>query len=263
MSASARLDAELLLGHVLRKSRVQLYSAGAETVRPESAALFVNLVHKRREGRPVAQLVGAREFWSLDFTVTADTLIPRPETELLVECALTHIATNQPAAVLDLGTGCGAAALAIAHERPNIHITATDRSEAALAVAQYNAHALNMARVQFKLGDWFDAVPGKKFSTIVANPPYLTDMEYMVREFELKHEPEMALRGGTDGLTAIRKILGQAPDHLFPSGWLAIEHGYRQGPAVAELFEKVGFTSVFAYRDIQGHPRVTEGKLTG
>jgi len=263
MSASARLDAELLLGHVLRKSRVQLYSTGTETVKAESAALFVNLVHKRREGRPVAQLVGSREFWSLDFTVTADTLIPRHETELLVECALTHIATNLPAEVLDLGTGSGAVALAIAHERPNIHVTGTDFSEMALAVAQYNAHALNMPRVQFKLGDWFGAVPGRMFSTIIANPPYLTDMERMVREFELKHEPALALRGGTDGLAAIRAIIRQAPDYLFPSGWLAIEHGYRQGPAVAKLFEKAGFTSVFAYRDIQGHPRVTEGKLPG
>jgi release factor glutamine methyltransferase len=262
-STSATLDSELLLGHVLGKDRVQLYTSKDDKVKPDKAALFINLVHKRREGLPVAQLVGSREFWSLDFTVTADTLIPRPETELLVECALTHIAPDRPADILDLGTGTGAVALAIAQERPDIHITATELSDAALAVARYNAHTLNLKQVRFRLGDWFKAVSGHKFSTIVSNPPYVTDMELMVRDFELCHEPGMALSGGKDGLNCIRKIVREAPGYLFPGGWLAVEHGYRQGPVVTNLFKQAGFTSVFSYRDLQGHARITEGRLPG
>ena len=261
ISTSGMLDSELLLCHVLRKTRVQLYSARENKVNPKKAALFINLVYKRLEGFPVAQLTGSREFWSLDFTVTHDTLIPRPETELLVECALSHVEPDQPADVLDLGTGTGAIALAIARDRPNIHITATDLSEAALAVARYNAHTLNLKQVKFRLGSWFKAVSGQRFSTIVSNPPYVTDMELLVHDFELRHEPSMALLGGKDGLDSIREIVRHAPDYLFPGGWLAIEHGYRQGPRVAELFGRAGFTSVFAYKDLQGHPRVTEGKL--
>ncbi len=261
ISTSATLDAELLLGHVLRKDRAQLYSNGEEKVNPKKAALFVNLVHRRRTGLPVAQLIGNREFWSLNFAITADTLIPRPETELLVECALSHIEEDQPADVLDLGTGCGAIALAIAEERRDIHITATDISDVALAVARYNAHTLDLKQVRFRLGSWFKAVSGYKFSTIVANPPYVSDMELMVRDFELHHEPELALRGGKDGLDSIRRIIEQAPDFLFTDGWLIVEHGYRQGPAVNALFRESGFRSVFSFHDLQGYPRVTEGQL--
>jgi release factor glutamine methyltransferase len=261
-STSARLDVELLLGHVLRKTRVELISAGKDFITPESAALFTNLVRKRQEGMPVAQLVGSREFWSLDLTVTADTLIPRPETEILVECALTHIPQDQPADFLDLGTGTGAIALAVASERPNIHVTATDISGKALAIAQYNAATLKLAHIEFQCGSWFQPVAGRKFSTIVANPPYVSDMEYVVHNFQLQHEPALALRGGEDGLDCIKTIIEQAPKHLFKDGWLAIEHGYRQGPAVEILLREAGFRSIFAYSDLQGHARVTEGKLT-
>lgn len=262
-STSARLDVELLLGHVLRKTRVELISANKEPVSPESAAMFTNLVCKRREGAPVAQLVGSREFWSLDLIVTSDTLIPRPETEILVECALTHIPKDQPADFLDLGTGSGAIALAVASERSNIHITATDISLEAIAVAQYNAAALKLSHIEFQCGSWFQPIAGRKFSTIVANPPYVSDMEYVVHQFELQHEPTLALRAGEDGLDCIKKIIGQAPKHLFTDGWLAIEHGYRQGPAVEILMREAGFRSIFSYSDLQGHARVTEGKLTG
>jgi release factor glutamine methyltransferase len=252
VSTSARLDVELLLGHVLRKRRVELYTESTKTVAPEQAALFINLVQKRRQGRPVAQLIGLREFWSMDFAITADTLIPRPETELLVECALTHIIANQPADVLELGTGSGAAALAIARERPNIHITATDISPAALNIARYNAKALKLEQVEFLLGDWYLPVRGRKFSTIVSNPPYVTDMEMIVHNFELSHEPEVA---------AIKSVIQKAPYHMFSGGWLAIEHGPRQGPAVEVLLKEAGFVSVYSYTDLQGHSRVTEGKL--
>jgi len=262
-STSARLDVELLLGHVLRKTRVELITAGKDAVTPQSAALFTNLVRRRQEGMPVAQLVGSREFWSLNLAVTADTLIPRPETEILVECALTHLPKNQPADFLDLGTGSGAIALAVASERPDIHVTATDVSDQALGIAQYNAAALKLPQIEFLLGAWFRPLGSRKFSTIVANPPYVSDMEYVVHHHELQHEPALALRAGEDGLDCIKMIVAQAPKHLFKNGWLAIEHGYRQGPAVEILMREAGFRSIFAYSDLQGHARVTEGKLTG
>ncbi len=261
-SLSARLDVELLLGHVLRKTRVELISAGKDCISPASAALFTNLVRKRQEGAPVAQLIGSREFWSLDLAVTVDTLIPRPETEILVECALTHIPIDRPADFLDLGTGSGAIALAVASERPNIHVTATDISDRALDIARYNAASLKLSYIEFIQGSWFGPVADRKFSTIVANPPYVSEMEYVVNHFELQHEPTLALRGGEDGLDCIRAIIEAAPKHLFKDGWLAIEHGYRQGPAVEMLMRTAGFRSIFAYSDLQGHARVTEGKLT-
>lgn len=261
-STSARLDVELLLGHVLRKTRVELITAGKNFVAPQSAALFTNLVRKRRDGKPVAQLVGTREFWSLNLAITHDTLIPRPETEILVECALTHIPADRPADFLDLGTGSGAIALAVASERPNIHVTATDISKQALAVARYNAIALKMTHIEFLRGSWFAPVNGRKFSIIAANPPYVSDMEYVVHKYELQHEPSQALCGGEDGLDYIKLIIAQAPRCLFKDGWLAIEHGYRQGKAVEILMNEAGFKSVFSYSDLQGHARVTEGKLT-
>ena len=261
ISASARLDVELLLGHVLSKNRIELYNDGKKNVTPEQAALFINLVQKRKEGRPVAQLVGYREFWSMNLSVTADTLVPRPETELLVECALTHITPNQPADVLELGTGSGAVALAIARERPDIHVTATDVCPAALNIAKYNAKISKLPQVEFLLGDWYAPVRGRKFSTIVSNPPYVTDMEMIVHDFELRHEPGLALRGGEDGLDSIKAVIEKAPYHLFSGGWLAIEHGSRQGPAIEVMLKEAGFVSVFSYTDLQGHSRVTEGKL--
>ncbi|MDP7419783.1 MAG: peptide chain release factor N(5)-glutamine methyltransferase, partial [Gammaproteobacteria bacterium] len=262
-SPSARLDVELLLGHILRKTRVELISAGKDLVTPASAALFTNLVHRRQAGIPVAQLVGSREFWSLNLTVTAETLIPRPETEILVECALTHIPKDQPADFLDLGTGCGAVALAVASERPNTHVTATDISDQALTIAQYNAAALGLNHVELQCGSWLQPVAGRKFSMIAANPPYVSNMEYIAHHFELQHEPALALKGGEDGLDCIKHIITAAPKHLFKDGWLAIEHGYRQGSAVEILLREAGFRSIFAYSDLQGHARVTEGKLSG
>jgi release factor glutamine methyltransferase len=260
-SSSARLDAELLLGHVLGRSRVQLYGDPKSKVRPEIVARFSMLVRERRQGRPVAQLLGVREFWSLDLTVTADTLIPRPETELLVERALLRISAELPTDVLDLGTGSGAIALAIATERPHAQVYATDISEPALAVARYNARSLGIDQVEFHFGDWLSAAQGLRFSTIVSNPPYVTDKEWVLRGPELNYEPQLALRGGRDGLLAIRRIVERAPDFLHPGGWLLIEHGFRQGPAVAGLFQEAGFAAITTYRDLPGHPRITEGRL--
>lgn len=260
-SPSARLDAELLLGHVLRKDRTELYTHAEQKVPPESTAMFVNLVHRRRDGQPIAHLVGEREFWSMRLAVTPDTLVPRPETEILVDCALTHLPGDQAANVLDLGTGSGAVALAIAQERPDITVTATDISAQALRIARYNAHSFGLTHVKFKQGDWFEPVRGRKFSLIVANPPYVTDIEMVVHDFELRHEPRIALAGGVDGLDPVKQIIEEAPHYLFPGGWLAIEHGHRQGPAVEVLMRDAGLSSIFGYTDLQGHTRVTEGML--
>jgi len=260
-SPSARLDAELLLGHILRKSRTELYTHADRMVEPQNTALFVNLVHRRRDGQPIAHLVGEREFWSLKLAVTQDTLVPRPETEILVGSALTHLPPDQAANVLDLGTGSGAVALSIAQERPDVTVTATDVSAEALRIARYNAHSLGLTRVRFKQGDWLAPVRGRKFSMIVANPPYVTNMELVVHDFELRHEPKLALAGGDDGLDAIKQIVEEAPKHLFPGGWLAIEHGHRQGPAVEILMRDAGLRSIFGYTDLQGHTRVTEAML--
>ena len=260
-SRSARLDAEVLLAHVMDRTRVQLYGSGTDPVKSEVAVRFIKLIKERRAGKPVAHLTGSREFWSMEIQVTADTLIPRAETELLVECALKHIPVIGKPTVLEMGTGSGAVALALATERDDAQITATDISVAALAVADQNASSHEIKNIDFCFGDWFSAAAGKKFDVIVSNPPYVTDDEWIQHHYELGHEPVLALRGGRDGLLAIRKIIDQAPGHLKPGGWLVLEHGFRQGPEIADLLVQQGFTRISTYRDLPGHPRVTEGRL--
>lgn len=259
-SDSARLDAELLLAHALGWQRARLYGDSDSPVRPEIAERFTGMIEQRRTGRPVAQLTGSREFWSLKLRVTADTLVPRPETEMLVECALKRIPADTACRILDLGTGTGAVALALAQERPQAEVIATDMSEPALAVAKYNATSLGFEAIRFRFGDWFGAVPGERFDTVVSNPPYLTDKEWMLRKYELGYEPAQALRAGRNGLMAISSIVERAPEFLQPGGWLLIEHGFRQGPTTARLFQDAGFGSISTYRDLPGRPRVTEGQ---
>lgn len=262
-SQSARLDAELLLAHALGWQRVRLYGDPGTVVQPETIERFEELLREREAGRPVAHLVGTREFWSMRLTVTPDTLVPRAETELLVECALKRLPAGEPRRVLELGTGTGAVALALARERPRAAVTAVEFSEAALAVAKYNALVQGLARIEFLFGDWFGPVAGRRFDAVVSNPPYVADQEWLVRQFDLRHEPDLALRGGRDGLAAIRRIVEAAPAHLAADGWLVLEHGFRQGPAVARLFQAAGFTGVTTYRDMPGQPRVTEGRWPG
>jgi release factor glutamine methyltransferase len=196
----------------------------------------------------------------MKLSVTRDTLVPRPETELLVECALNRIPADALGCILDLGTGTGAVALALASERPGTKIIATDISEPALAVARYNASSYGFVQIEFRFGDWFGPVSGEQFDFIVSNPPYVTDKEWMLRKYELGYEPALALRAGRDGLLALKAIVERAPEYLRPGGWLLLEHGFRQGPAAARLFQEAGFTAISTYRDLPGLPRVTEGQ---
>ncbi len=260
-SSSARLDAEILLGHILGMTRVGLISGSGTPVSSDDSERFHCLIRQRSEHKPVAQLVGHREFWSLTLTVTDDTLVPRPETELLVERALEYLTTDTTARALDLGTGTGAIALALATERPQLRITATDISQAALTTASRNAATLGIGRIKFIEGDWLSATGEQLFSIILSNPPYVADDEWEETDPELGYEPELALRSGADGLDAIRVIVAGAPSSMEPGGWLLIEHGFRQGPEVRKLFERAGFNNVATHNDLAGHPRVTEGSL--
>ncbi|MBP6796530.1 MAG: peptide chain release factor N(5)-glutamine methyltransferase [Luteimonas sp.] len=254
-------DAELLLAHALGRPRSWLY-AHADTVAPAAeAARFEGLVQRRARGEPVAYLCGHRGFWTLDLMVTPDTLIPRPETERLVELALERLPRTGSARVADLGTGSGAIALALARERPCARVAATDASAAALAVAGANARAAGLANVCFHAGDWFAALPGQRFDLVASNPPYIADGDPHLHEGDLRFEPSAALSSGQDGLDAIRTIVADAPAHLLPGGWLLLEHGWTQGAAVRALLESAGFIEIDTHRDLEARERVTAGRL--
>jgi release factor glutamine methyltransferase len=204
--------------------------------------------------------VGARGFWRFDLAVTPDTLIPRPETELLVELALARIALDAPARVADLGTGSGAIALAIASERPRARMVAVDVSGEALEVARGNAAMLGIDNVEFRRGDWLAPLDGERFDLIASNPPYIAEGDVHLARGDLRFEPHGALASGADGLDAIRVIAATAPKHLRDGGWLLVEHGWEQGPAVRALFEAAGFVDVATERDLEQRDRVTLGR---
>ena len=266
-AARARVDAaeaSLLLGHVLGRDATWLIAHDDAPVPAQEAARFAELVARRVAGEPVAYLVGRRGFWTLDLAVTPDTLVPRPETELLVEQALARLDASRPLRVADLGTGSGAIALAIASERPRVSVVATDRSLAALEVARRNAasHGLD-ARVEFRAGDWFAPLAGERFDMVASNPPYIAEGDPHLEQGDLRHEPATALSSGADGLDAIRVIIADAPAHLVPGGWLLLEHGYDQGPAVRALLAAAGFEAVATAVDLEGRDRVGLGRLPG
>ena len=252
-----RREAELLLAHVLGRSRTSLFAWPEFQPAPERCALFGQLVDARWRGEPIAYLTGRREFWSLDLAVTPDVLIPRPETELLVEWALARLPRDVACAAADLGTGSGAIALALASERPRARIVATDASAHALEVARGNARRLRIANVAFAHGDWCAALDATRFDLIVSNPPYIAAGDPHLGQGDLRHEPAAALVSGSDGLDAIRAIVARAPAHLRPRGGLLLEHGWDQAAHVRGLLRDHGFGAVHSVRDASGHERVT------
>ena len=252
-------EARLLLAHALGKPPAWLYAHADEVADAALVQRFDALVAARAAGQPVAYLVGKRSFWTLDLAVTPATLIPRPETELLVELALARLPVGPIARVADLGTGSGAIALALARERPGLTVIATDASAAALAVARGNAQANALGNVEFREGSWFEPLAGERFNLIASNPPYIAEGDPHLAS--LQHEPDLALTSGVDGLEAIREIVVAAPSHLQPGGWLLLEHGWDQGNAVRALMQSADFVEVSTACDLEDRDRVTLGRI--
>ena len=265
-AARARIDAvdaQWLLAHALGRSTAWLYAHADDAVGNAAAVHFETLVERRVAGEPVAYLTGRRGFWSFELQVTPDTLIPRPETELLVELALTHLPPDRVLQVADLGTGSGAIALALAHERPRAQVLATDASPAALDVARANATSLGIANIAFAHGDWCAALEQRRFDLIASNPPYIAAGDPHLALGDLRREPAAALASGVDGLDAIRRIVAGTPLHLVAGGWLLLEHGMEQGDAVRGLLRDAGFVDASTDRDLEGRDRVSSGRWPG
>lgn len=262
-NALPRFEAELLLAHALDWSRTRLHAWPEAEPDREKCNHYRELVDRRIAGEPIAYLMGQREFWSMDLKVTPDTLIPRPETELLVERALEHIPPSAKRAIADLGTGSGAIAVALAKERPLCQITATDNSPAALAVAADNAQRHQLTNIHFVKGAWWKPLKGLRFDVIVSNPPYVAIDDQHLTQGDLPYEPSSALTAGNDGLAAIREIATGCIEHLKPDGWLLLEHGCEQGAQVRTLLHRAGLINVITRRDLAGLERITEGRAPG
>jgi release factor glutamine methyltransferase len=258
-----RIDAEILLLHVLGKPRSWLIAHADDVLDMDVQTAYASLVERRIAGEPVAYITGHRGFWSFELEVTPATLIPRPETELVVELALARLPHEAGAAIADLGTGSGAIALAIAHERPRARVVATDVSMAALAVAQRNALSLDVGNVTFIQGDWLTPLVGERFNLIVSNPPYIEAADPHLGQGDLRFEPADALASGSDGLDAIRRIVGDAREHLDVDGWLLFEHGWNQGEAARALLHSAGYAEVVTAQDLEQRDRVSGGCWRG
>ncbi len=258
---AAQLEAELLLGHLLGKSRTWLIAWSDTCLTDQQLQHYAALINKRIQGAPIAHLTAEREFWSLPLKVTTDTLIPRADSELLVETCLELYPAGNNITVADLGTGSGAIALAIATERPEWSIMATDQSRQALDVAIQNADALQVDNIQLLHGDWFNALPdGSRMEILLSNPPYIPDDDPHLQQGDLRFEPRSALASGEDGLDAIRVIISKATEHLKPEGYLLLEHGYNQGSAVRKLMHAASLNEIETRTDLAGHERVTMGR---
>ena len=263
--ASAQIDryeAELLLTCVLNLSRATIKAFPERELELEQKIKFKELVQRRIGGEPIAYMLGHKEFWSLDFIVTPDVLIPRSDTELLVELALEQIKPKQKMRILDLGTGSGAIALSIASDRHHVIVVATDASAEALQIAKLNAKHLHIKNVEFALGNWFDALTNEsaaKFDIIVSNPPYVAHFDPHLSQGDLRFEPDRALVSGDEGMNDLRIIISQATKYLVPAGQLMVEHGYNQEELVSKEFRSAGFSDIVCLKDLSGIPRVTMG----
>ena len=259
-SPTPRLDAELLLAHVLGKSRSYLHTWPEREPEAEQLERYQAAIVRRQAGEPVAYILGQQGFWSLELEVASHTLIPRPDTELLVETVLALLPAT-PAALLDLGTGTGAIALALANERPAWRLTGVDRVPEAVALAARNGARLKLANANFIESHWFSALAGQRYQLIVSNPPYIAADDRHLAEGDVRFEPSSALVAGADGLDDIRLIIQQAPDSLETGGWLLLEHGFDQAEAVRELLSVRGFSAVESRRDLGGHERISLGRF--
>ncbi|MFJ2547357.1 peptide chain release factor N(5)-glutamine methyltransferase [Pseudomonas sp. NPDC087612] len=260
-SPTARLDIELLLAAAIGKSRSYLHTWPERIVSSEAALTFADYLQRRRAGEPVAYILGQQGFWNLDLEVAPHTLIPRPETELLVETAL-QLLPGSAVKLLDLGTGTGAIALALASERPLWQVTAVDRVLEAVALAERNRQRLQLNNVNVRSSHWFDALAGERFDLIISNPPYIAAADPHLVAGDVRFEPSSALVSGEDGLDDLRCIVSQAPAHLLPAGWLLLEHGYDQAAAVRELLARHDFEQIESRLDLNGHERITLGRLS-
>jgi len=253
-----RREAEWLLSHVLGRPRSWFLGNLSQSLDPKESQCYERLLARRANGEPLAYLLGRWEFWSLELFVNKEVLIPRPETELLVEIALAGIPKDISWEIVDLGTGSGAVALAIAKERPVCNVVATDFFPSATEVAKRNARTLDLQNVEFVLGNWCTAVLGKRFHRILSNPPYIPESDSHLKK--LSFEPRSALVAGKDGLEAIRQIILEAYHHLFPGGELILEHGHDQGATIRSLFSKAGYSEIKTFRDLEDRDRVTQAK---
>jgi release factor glutamine methyltransferase len=259
------LDAEVLLAESLGLTRAHLYAWPEKKVESKEIELFKDWIYRREQGEPIAYILGKKEFWSLSLKVTPSVLIPRPETELLVEHVLKLFSSDDDIHLLELGTGSGAISVAIAKERPRWKIMATDISADALQVAKINAKEMSLSNITFGYGNWFGALSAKKqhqitFDLILSNPPYLEAADPHFKALELAYEPRLALEGGEDGLKDIRKLIEEAPTFLKPKGWLILEHGYNQGDKVFQHFMQKNYLNVETHKDLAGVNRMTVGQ---
>ncbi|MBI3778385.1 MAG: peptide chain release factor N(5)-glutamine methyltransferase [Gammaproteobacteria bacterium] len=260
-SPAPRLDTEVLLMHVFGLDRSALIARGHISLTDDQFHQLEKLIARRRGGEPVAYLTGTREFWSMALNVSPAVLIPRPETELLVEKALERIPRDAEWTIADLGTGSGAIALAIAKERPRCRVIATDISPPALDVARSNAARFNLTRVEFREGSWLEPLMSMKLDMIVSNPPYVRADDPHLQQGDIRFEPAQALAAGPDGLDDIRSIILSARDYLQPAAWLLFEHGWDQGNAVGLFLHRHGYRNIVCHPDIGGRDRVTACRL--
>ncbi len=260
VSDSALLDAEVLLCQVLNKPRSHLRAWPDKPLQPEQLTAFRMLLEQRKKGMPIAYITGNREFWSRNFQVSPDVLIPRPDTELLIELSLKLIPANEPTRIIDLGTGSGIIAITLAAERPQAQLSATDFSLAALRIARLNADKHQINNIAFYHSDWFADIPDTKFNLIISNPPYIAEDDSHLQQGDVRFEPQTALCAAEQGLADIRIIADTARNYLEPCGHLLIEHGYNQQQQVQALFRDLHYDKVQTYKDLSGQPRVTYGQ---